>query len=81
MKPVNLVPSDAPVVAAASAGPNVGMIGGAAVGMLAVVVVAGYFAFSRVDSIKSETAAAQQRTNDATTQTASTRSQIQSPRA
>jgi hypothetical protein len=55
-----------------------GMIGGAVAGVLAIAVVAGYFAMARVDSIKSETAAATQRSQDATTEAAAVTSQVQS---
>lgn len=78
MKPVNLLPADVAVASAPSAGPNLGMIGGAIAGVLAIVGVAGYFAMARVDTIKSETAAAQQRAQEATTEATSVQSQVQS---
>ncbi len=78
MKPVNLLPSDAPVVAASAGKPNVAAIGGAAVGFLAVVGVAGYFAMARVDSVKSETAAIQARQAEAIAETAAVNSQVAS---
>ena len=46
MKPVNLLPSDAPVVKVSGAGPSLGMIGGVAasvVAVLAVVLLGLYF--------------------------------------
>jgi hypothetical protein len=46
------------------------MIGGAAVGIIALVGVAGYFAMARVDSVKSETALANTSAQQATSQTA-----------
>ncbi|MCW2973179.1 MAG: hypothetical protein JWN72_1452 [Thermoleophilia bacterium] len=61
MKPVNLVPKGS-AVAAGPAEPaklSMGVVGGIAGGSILAVVLAGYFAFSRVDSIKSETAQAQ----------------------
>lgn len=78
MKPVNLLPADVAVASAPSAGPNMGMIGGAIAGIVAIVGVAGYFAMARVDTVKSETAAAQKATQDATTEAASITSQVQS---
>lgn len=80
MKPVNLLPGDAPAIAieATSSKPNMGMVGGAAAGLIAIVGVAGYFAMARVDSVKSETVAAQQQTQQATEETAAVRSQVQS---
>jgi hypothetical protein len=76
MKPVNLLPADAPVVKQASAGANLGMIGGAAAGLLAVVAVAGYFALARVDSVKSETKSFKAAESEATSETTSVRNQI-----
>jgi hypothetical protein len=55
-----------------------GMIGGAAFGIVAIIVVAAYFAMARVDSIKSETAASQSAAAAATAETASVQSQTQS---
>lgn len=78
MKPVNLLPGDAPVAAVEPGKPNLGMIGGAVAGFLAIVVVGGYFAMARVDSVKSEAAAANDRATQATQQTAAVRSQIES---
>lgn len=78
MKPVNLLPGDAPVAAVEPGKPNLGMIGGAVAGFLAIVVVGGYFAMARVDSVKSEAAAANERAATATEQTAAVRSQIDS---
>jgi hypothetical protein len=54
------------------------MIGGAAVGIIALVGVAGYFAMARVDSVKSETALANSSAQQATSQTASVQSQVAS---
>ncbi len=78
MKPVNLLPGDSPVVAAAPGKPNMAALGGAAAGLLALVVVAGYFAFARVDSVKSETAAKTQAAQAATEETAAVNSQVAS---
>jgi hypothetical protein len=78
MKPVNLLPSDSPVVAANAGKPNVAALGGAAFGFIAVVAVAGYFAMARVDSVKSETAALTQRTTEATNETTAVNSQVAS---
>lgn len=79
MKPVNLLPGDAAVVASSEpAKANLGMIGGAAAGLVAVIGVAGYFAMARVDSVKSEATAATQRAQQATQETAEVRSQIAS---
>lgn len=82
MKPVNLLPGDAPAVVAVAGGGGaankLGMIGGAAAGMLAVVCVAAYFAMARVDSVKSETLLAQTQATQATTDSAAVQSQIQS---
>ncbi|MCB0879128.1 MAG: hypothetical protein KDC46_09140 [Thermoleophilia bacterium] len=78
MKPVNLVPADAPVVVASAGKPNMGMIGGAIAGVVAVVAVAGYFAMARVDSVKSEADAANAAATAATTEAASTRAAVQS---
>jgi hypothetical protein len=55
-----------------------GMIGGAAVGIIALVGVAGYFAMARVDSVKSETALANTSAQQATSQTAAIHSQVAS---
>lgn len=79
MKPVNLIPTDGPAVAAAPGGkPNLGMIGGAVVGVVAIVGVAAYFALARVDSIKSETADARNQAAAATSETTAVQSQTQS---
>ena len=81
MKPVNLLPSGGVevVVASSAAGkPNMGAIGGAVAGGVALVAIAGYFAFARVDSIKSEADQFTQQATAATSETTSTRSQIQS---
>lgn len=78
MKPVNLLPGNAPVVSVEGAKPNVALLGGAAAGLLAVVVVAGYFGMARVDSVKSETAAANDAAAAATSETAAVRSTIAS---
>lgn len=78
MKPVNLLPGDAPVVSTEPAKPNLGMIGGALAGLVAIVGVSGYFAMARVDSVKSETGAAQARATEATEEAAAVRSQIES---
>jgi Tfp pilus assembly protein PilN len=79
MKPVNLMPPDSPVAVKATAGkPNMGLIGGIAVGLVAVVGVGGYFAMARVDSVKSEADAANQRAQQASSETQATRAQIQS---
>lgn len=78
MKPVNLLPGDAPVASIEPGKPNLGMIGGAVAGFLAIVVVGGYFAMARVDSVKSEAAAANEKAAQATEQTAAVRSQIDS---
>ncbi|MCW2925760.1 MAG: hypothetical protein JWM98_3164 [Thermoleophilia bacterium] len=78
MKAVNLLPGDAPVIAANAGKPNLGMIGGAAAGLLAIVVVAAYFGMARVDSVKSETKAEQDKAAKATSDTAAVRSQISS---
>ena len=78
MKPVNLLPSDVAVASPTAGKPNMGMIGGAVAGVVAIAVVAGYFAMARVDSIKSETAAATQRTQAATDKTTAVTSQVQS---
>ncbi len=79
MKPVNLAPSDSPVVVKASSGkPNMGMIGGAAVGVLAIAVSAGVFAMGRVDTVKAETQLANEATAEAEQETQATRSQIAS---
>lgn len=76
MKPVNLLPGDAPVVAEIGGKPSYGKIGGALVGFLAVVGVAGFFAMARVESINSEAKSLQDQATEATAQTAATRSQI-----
>lgn len=76
MRPVNLIPADV-VVKTASGTPNLGMIGGAAVGLIAIVGVAGYFAMARVDSVKSETKLAIARQEQATSRTAAIESQVQ----
>lgn len=78
MKPVNLLPKDAPVATVSTGKPNMGMIGGAAVVVVAVIGVAAYFAMARVDSIKSETVAAQAAAASATSETAAVQSQTQS---
>lgn len=78
MRPVNLLPAEKQVAAAAPGKPNLGLIGGVAAGLVAVVVVAGYFAMAKVDNVKSETAAATQAATDATSQVASIQSQIES---
>jgi hypothetical protein len=78
MKPVNLLPGDSVVVAANAGKPNVAALGGAAVGFVAIVAVAGYFAMARVDSVKSETAAIEARTAEATTETSAVNSQVAS---
>jgi hypothetical protein len=78
VKPVNLLPGNAPAVAVAGAKPNLGLIGGAAVGIIALVGVAGYFAMARVDSVKSEAAAANTAAQEATTQAGAARSEIAS---
>ncbi len=80
MKPMNLTPSDsAAAVKVAGAGkPNLGMIGGVAAGVVAVAAIGGYFAMARVDSVKSETDAANQRAQQAQTETTAARAQIQS---
>jgi hypothetical protein len=79
VKPVNLLPSDLAVVASSEpTKPNLGMIGGAAAGLVALVAVAGYFAMARVDSVKSETAALQQRATEATNETTAVKSQVAS---
>lgn len=79
MKPVQLLPSDVKVVAEpGSVKPNYGMIGGAALGVLAVVGVAAYFALARVDSVTSETQRLQAEASSATQQAAAARSQVAS---
>lgn len=78
MKPVNLLPTDVAVKSPNAGKPNMGMIGGAVAGVVAIAVVAGYFGMARVDSIKSEQAAADQRAQAATAEVASLNSQIQS---
>lgn len=78
MKPVNLLPGDAPVVAASAGKPNFAALGGAVAGFVAVVGIAGYFAMARVDSINSETTAIQQRTAQATSETQTVNSQVAS---
>jgi hypothetical protein len=70
MRPVNLAPGDAPVAVAVDGGkPNLGMIGGAVAGVVAIAVVAGYFAMARVNTVKEEVsvanAAAAKATQDA----------------
>lgn len=82
MKPVNLLPSgDGPTVAVAVGGgdkASVGKIGGIAAGAVAVVAVAGYFAFARVDSVRSETTQLQGQAASATQETTAVRSRISS---
>jgi len=80
VKPVNLLPSSSPVVAVAATGakPNLGMIGGAALGVICVLGVAGYFAMARVDSVKSETTKLQNDASTATTETGTVSAQIAS---
>ncbi|MCW2950045.1 MAG: hypothetical protein JWN41_1058 [Thermoleophilia bacterium] len=76
MKPVNLLPKGAAVVATQGQKSNAGMLGGIAVGVVALLGIGGYFAMSRVDSIKSETSQAISAQTEATTQIASVRQQI-----
>lgn len=78
MKPVNLLPGDAPVVSVNAGKPNLGMIGGAAAGFVVIVAVVGYFAMARVDTVKSEARAAQDQAAQATSDTTAVRSRIQS---
>lgn len=78
MKPVNLAPGDAPVVVASGGKPNLGMIGGAIFGVVAIVAVAGYFAMARVESVKSETTAANEAATNATSETEAVRAQVAS---
>jgi hypothetical protein len=61
VKPVNLYPNALPA-SGASSGPSLGVIGGAAAGVLLTVLVASFFALAHVDTIKSETS---KLTNDA----------------
>lgn len=77
MKPVNLYPVDLPVNAEPGA-PNMGLIGGAAAGVVALVVVGAFFAMARVDSIKSETGKLGTDTTSAQQETQSIEAQIQS---
>lgn len=76
MKPVNLIPGDAPVAAAAPGKAGYGKIGGAVAGFVAVVGVAGFFAMARVDSINSEAQSLQAQAAEATAETASVKSQV-----
>ena len=78
MKPVNLTPGDAQVVVASSGKPNLGMIGGAVAGVVLIAGVAAYFAMARVDTVKSETLAAQTATTAAQQETAEVRAKIDS---
>ena len=79
MKPVNLLPVGS--VVAAPTEPvklNNGLIGGIAIGVVAVLGLGGYLAMARVDSVKSETAQATSAAQAAQGTTTSVRSQIAS---
>ncbi len=78
MKPVNLLPGDSPVIAANAGKPNIAAIGGAAIGFLAIVGVAGVFAMGRVESVNDETKLITARATEATTETAAVNSQVAS---
>lgn len=78
MKPVNLLPGDAPVVAAAPGKPSYGKIGGAVAGFVAIIAVAGYFAMARVDSINSEAQSLQAQAAEATAEATAVQNQVAS---
>ena len=75
MKPVNLYPTAQQ--SADSGAPNMGLIGGAAAGIVLGVVVASFFALAHVDSIKSETGKLTSDASAAQTETQTVEAQIE----